>query len=126
MFKRFANAAICGEAPAELHSIVLHSLLTGELHELPTAGERMRFAVFSPDEQFLAAANEKGEVQLWETGTFRTLVLRRHNAGVRALRFSPDGRWLASAGEDMVVSIWPVAAFEGVILPRSCRIGLHD
>lgn len=55
----------------------------------------------SPNEQWLAASEEKGHVQIfdWHSHASRPVV-EAHAGGVRALVFSPSGDRVASAGED--------------------------
>jgi WD40 repeat protein len=77
------------------------------------------FAVtFSPDGQWLATGDLRGQIQLWspkEKRLLRTLDMHRH--GVTSLAFSHDSRQLASAGgTDGYVYLWSLNTFEPVLL----------
>ncbi|MEH2248427.1 eIF2A-related protein [Nostoc sp.] len=64
---------------------------------------------FSPDGQYLATGDTKGEIQIWDTGTRKQLVrCRGHQHWTWAVTFSPDGRYLASAADDYLVKLWDV------------------
>jgi WD40 repeat protein len=73
----------------------------------------------SPDGGLLAAASPDGAVGLWRTGDGRRVsILRRHRAGVSALRFSRDGGRLISADVEGLVCAWDVtdASLRGAAL----------
>lgn len=65
---------------------------------------------YSPDGRRLAAADDDGNVKLWDTATGKELsVLSAHYAAVLSLAWSPDGRKLATASSDTTVKLWDAA-----------------
>src|SRR5262249_41583975 len=55
----------------------------------------------------LAAAEERGDIHVWDVATRQPLhVLRGHTRRVVALAFHPDSVYLASASLDGTVRIW--------------------
>jgi WD40 repeat protein/Flp pilus assembly protein TadD len=81
-------------------------------------GRMLNGAAFSPDGQYLAAA-EWGILKLWDGATGRLLrSISGHNGQVWGVAFSPDGRQLASAGADGTVRVWGVPGGEEVVLFR--------
>ncbi len=83
------------------------------LYDAETGAQKNRFrtwetqaVAFSPDGQTLAAAEEMGEVFLWDVETGQNPILTQmrpgHNYDAKALAFSPDGRILISGSCDDV------------------------
>ncbi|MCP3915071.1 MAG: protein kinase [bacterium] len=74
-------------------------------HILPMRG-MVKAVALSPDGATVLAANEHGEIDLWNTCTG---VLERnwqaHDAWIQALAFSPDSARCVSAGQDNVARI---------------------
>ena len=70
---------------------------------------------WSPDEKWLAVADDKGQVALWKHAApgstkAQRVVLGFHQGAVSVLKWSPDGRFLASCGSDGAVRIWSVSS----------------
>jgi WD40 repeat protein len=76
---------------------------------VPTGTEPVVALQFSPGGAFLATADAKGTLRLWDanlavqTGQAKSRDLPAHPAGWRCLAFSPDGQSLAAGGADGVV-----------------------
>jgi WD40 repeat protein len=103
--------------------------LDGRTHVvLRSGGAPIQALAFSPRGTMLGAADSKGIVHLWNTGTSGRLpqVTARHCAAhllpnrtsktrcaVRAVAFSPDDRWLATAGEGGTVRLQRVSSRRG-------------
>lgn len=62
---------------------------------------------FSDDGAYLAAGDQRGNVRLFETGSWNLLTsLRGSSARIEAVRFSPEGNYLASSSYDGKVLLW--------------------
>ncbi|HEX4103662.1 MAG TPA: NB-ARC domain-containing protein, partial [Pseudonocardiaceae bacterium] len=77
--------------PPDLPHPALSRVLTGHTMEVGAL-------VVAPDGSWLASADSRGEVRIWDptTGAARH-TLTGHTGGVAALVVAPDGSWLASA-----------------------------
>ena len=67
------------------------------------------FAVdFSPDGRFLATADTKSEIQIWQIPELRQIkTLFRHEASpIWSIAFSEDGQFLASGANDKLIKLW--------------------
>jgi WD40 repeat protein/serine/threonine protein kinase len=94
-----------------------------ELWDIP-AGKKVReftgvsyprSMAFSPDDEWLAAGNEKGELTLWELRTGQQVWIHQaHRSTVNGLAFSQDGKRLASGALDQLIHVWDVAARQKV------------
>jgi len=61
----------------------------------------------SPDGQFLATGDAKGEVRLWQLSDGRNLqTFQGHTDWVWSVAFAPDGRTLASSSSDRTIKLW--------------------
>ena len=103
------------------------------LYDVETGAQQNRFRAwqvqalaFSSDGKTLAAAEEMGEVFLWdvETGQSPILTPQRpgHNYDAKALAFSPDGRILMSGSCDDV-ALFDLQA--GELIARSHRLEIR-
>lgn len=74
------------------------------------AGKAAKGVAVSADGLRLAAGDDSGTVQVWETGTDRApLLLSGHQSQVWAVAFSPDGSLLASGDRAGQVRLWKLA-----------------
>jgi WD40 repeat protein len=71
---------------------------------------RTRCLAFSPDGEYLAAADVEGKVEVFEAETGKSLfALEAPGREIRSVAFSPDGHYLAAAvWYDCVVKVWDV------------------
>src|SRR5262249_6390592 len=68
---------------------------------------------FAPDGKFLAAADDRGTIRLWEPGTGKELPRRwERRSDCRRLALAPDGKLLAAAGWGGRISLFDVATGE--------------
>jgi WD40 repeat protein len=66
---------------------------------------------FSPDGQWLATGDTKGDIQLWDAQTLvQRSRCRGHQHWIWAIAFSPNSQYLASASDDYRVRLWDVEA----------------
>ena len=78
--------------------------------EYPVAGRAAKGIAFSPDGQWLAAGDDAGNVELWNTATQQApIMLSGHRQQVWALAFSRDGKELLSGDRSGAVRIWSIA-----------------
>lgn len=62
---------------------------------------------FSRDGQYLAAGDQRGNVRIFDTGTFMQLYsLRGSSARIVSVKFSPNNNFLASSSYDGKVLLW--------------------
>lgn len=83
---------------------------------LPTSLSSVDYAVFSPNERYLATAEAEGGtdtlfasglITVWNTATWKP-IKRFHEASPSGLAFSPDGKYLADSTTDGTSSVWAV------------------
>jgi WD40 repeat protein len=80
---------------------------TGQPVGLPLRHDsRIRYAVFSPDDKWLAAASHDGWAQVARVGSDGKGIHLGHGGYVWALAFSPDGQRLLTAGRESVWRLW--------------------
>lgn len=68
-----------------------------------------RYAVYSPNDRYIAAASNDSSVILWDAKTYeKKYILRGHNDIVDCVNFSPDGKKLVSYAYDGSLYVWNV------------------
>jgi WD40 repeat protein len=100
-------------------------LLNATLHDVDFTGSHISQTVFaetfggvvgmafSPDGEYFATSDTKGDIQIWDARTFTKLTnCQGHQHWAWAISFSPDGQYLASASDDHQVKLWDVATGE--------------
>ncbi|WP_405720582.1 NB-ARC domain-containing protein [Streptomyces sp. NBC_00046] len=97
-----------------------------ERHELRD-GERAAntCVAISPDDNWLAAGQDRGVIQIWDAHSRQMLrTLSGHSGRLNAVAISSDGSMIASAGADMTVRIWDPGQEQALTLMRT-RSSLH-
>jgi WD domain, G-beta repeat/NB-ARC domain len=100
-------------------------LLDATLHDVDFRGSHISQSVFaetfggvvgikfSPDGQYLATSDTKGDIQIWDAHTLiKRTNCQGHQHWTWAIDFSPDGQYLASASDDGKVKLWDVTTGE--------------
>lgn len=86
-----------------------------ERFKLEPHDDILRWATFSPDEEFIATACEDGKLRIWNGENEQLLqVIDAHQARVRTVAFSHDSRLLVSAGDDKLIHVWEVGTWANV------------
>ncbi len=68
---------------------------------------------FSPDGEYLATSDTKGDIQIWDAKTLtKHANCQGHQHWTWAIDFSPDGQYLVSGSDDGTVKLWDVATGE--------------
>jgi WD40 repeat protein len=71
---------------------------------------RVRAVAFSPDGERLAAGGMDRRVRIWDTNTWKELlILRDPTSAIVGMAFSLDGRRLATGGDDSTIKLWDLA-----------------
>lgn len=90
--------------------IALWNAQTSEQTHLLTSGmksERVEAVSWSPDQHWLAAGSDSGNIFLWDMQSFAPVaIMSEHLGGVIGLSWSADGNLLASSSQDGTVLIW--------------------
>jgi WD40 repeat protein len=92
-------------------TVLLCAVETGaELRKLvvPDAGWAVRSLAFSWDAKLLAAGDDDGHIDIWETATGKRRNRLSWEHMVTGLAFSPDGRMLAAGNGVDAVALWDV------------------
>jgi WD domain, G-beta repeat/NB-ARC domain len=100
-------------------------LLNTTLHDVNFTGSHISQTVFaetfggvvgiafSPDGEYLATSDTKGDIQIWDAKTLTKYAnCQGHQHWTWAIEFSPDGQHLVSGSDDGTVKLWDVAAGE--------------
>ncbi len=100
-------------------------LLNATLHDVNFTGSHISQTVFaetfggvvgikfSPDGQYLATSDTKGDIQIWDTDPLiKRTNCQGHQHWTWAIDFSADGQYLASASDDGTVKLWDVTTGE--------------
>lgn len=94
--------------------------LTGEREVLPGGDLTTTYSAvaFSHDGQFLAGAEERGSIVLWNFHSReRVAQIRGHGGYVTSIQFAPDGRSLLSTSRDGTVRLWETIASKRRVRP---------
>jgi WD40 repeat protein len=68
---------------------------------------------YSPDGQYLATSDTKGDIQIWDAETLAKVAhCQGHLHWTWAVDFSPDGKYLVSASDDYRLKLWDVSTGE--------------
>ena len=116
-------ATLWTDGTARVHNGLDGSEVSTYVAENPPRVVSGDLAVFSPDDQMLAVADQT-EVALWDPSNSRVLRSFDHDAPVRAIAFSPDGSSLAVGSSDATIRMWDVetGALEMTLKGHSGRI----
>jgi WD40 repeat protein len=100
-------------------------LLKATLHDVDFTGSQISqttFAetfggivgiAFSPDGEYLATSDTKGDIQIWDAQTLtKRANCQGHQHWTWAVDFSPDGQHIVSGSDDGSVKLWDVATGE--------------
>ncbi|KAG9061169.1 hypothetical protein KI688_007507 [Linnemannia hyalina] len=91
---------------ADFGSAQMEGARFGELSYLKEA-ERVEACVLSPDGKLLATGLKNGDINIYNTTTWRqTRVSWGHSHGVASLAYSPDGHQILSGSKDRTLRFW--------------------
>jgi WD40 repeat protein len=80
---------------------------TTHIWYLASAGGVPLDARFSPDDEFVAIANEDDAIRIFDWRAQKPLLeLRGHTDAVNAIDFAPDGSFLVSGSDDRTARVW--------------------
>lgn len=90
------------------HSLRVESLLKHHpvLDAVYALDSGIKHASFSPEDRYLAAADQDGTVRVWDLHSDRLVLDAEHEAVVDQITFSPDQRLILTASHDHSAGIW--------------------
>ena len=96
----------------KMHRLRLAFALSRAPHiaQMWLANGPIRWASFSPDKRWVAAAGEDKRAHVWNVATGAELPLEmKHDGAVTNAAFSPDGTRLVTCGTDACARVWDLA-----------------
>lgn len=90
--------------------------------------QSIRYAVFSPNDQFLATAgfdNDNSIAQNWEISSGKEISRMSHEAGLIEIAYSPDGASLITTSRDSMARIWQLRS-QREVSRLNHQIGVTD
>ena len=98
--QRIAFVSTIGIWLYDRKTMALHAYLDGK------AG-RVNDIDWAPDSQYLAAANDNGSVQIWDTKSKSIVqIFDKHKEPVLTVEWAPYGNMVASGGRDNIIRVW--------------------
>jgi WD40 repeat protein len=89
------------------------NVLTGELLQTFAHETAVNIAIYSPDQKWLAIADDNGNAFIWDAASGEEIVrLSGHAGPVNHIAFSADGQRLATAGGDGSAKLWDISSGE--------------
>ena len=92
------------------------------LFSYSSSSNKIYYASFSPDGQYIIAAEDKS-IKIWNTHTWEeTQTVTGHEKDVYCAMFSPDGQNIISSSEDTTIRIWDIHMsnnFKSFLAPTS-------
>jgi lysozyme len=91
--------------------LIVRNLQTGEVPPFPLQKSLINALAFSPDNRFLAAGGEDGNIYIFDMSRFVSVgePLSQHTFAVTDLDFSPDSLSLVSSSEDGTLIYWDLS-----------------
>lgn len=69
----------------------------------------IRAMTWSPSDQFLVSADDRGTVKYWQQSLTNVKVLQAHKEAVRGIAFAPSDAKFATGADDGLVKVWDFA-----------------
>ncbi len=107
-----ADGSLAASAGSD-NRIVIWDMATGGAIKIMTEASNVASVAFSPNDRFVAAGTQLGDVSVWdiESGErLRTLGTddnsASHTQTVNSIAYSPDGQQIITGGDDQLVIVW--------------------
>mmetsp|Transcript_31060 Transcript_31060/g.87046 ORF Transcript_31060/g.87046 Transcript_31060/m.87046 type:complete len:599 (+) Transcript_31060:101-1897(+) len=106
-----STAAVGGGSDNKVHIYSLAGDQLKEVNQLERHARQVTSVAFSPDGKYLASADQKNEIIIWNVGNYSIEEQGWcfHTASVKSVAWSPNSQRLASGSLDKSVMVWSMA-----------------
>lgn len=96
-------------AIANIKSIKLYNIITGEIENQYTISEYIKSLTFNHDSKYLLSGNYDGVLKLWNLFSGEIIMaLKGHDAAIEKIAISPDGVKAVSFSSDGLFCLWDI------------------
>ena len=97
-----------GASKSRGDTVWLRDLVSGEVRQLTSHGERVMHVAVDPEGEFLVTGDTDGVVRVGPLSGGEPHLLLGHSGLIHSVAIDPEKRWLTSGGIDGTVRLWPI------------------